>query len=95
MLNIINNSSFSGAPKMRLHKGDKKRPVIVIRPSLKKLQSRLDALRHTSCRLRGQLRRTTVGDVESQQGLNSALARVKQAKEVILRYVENMCSARG
>ncbi len=94
-MNILNDTRFSGAPKLRLIKGDKKRPVMVVRPSLKKIQSRLDKIRHVCTHYRGQLRRTSVLDGERQTAINAELLRLKQVKEGILRYVDNMTSPRN
>lgn len=79
-----------GKIRVRPFKGSKKRPAFMVRPSLKEVNSRLKKLRREGRYFRGALRRCPVLDESRQIGLNQALLQVKQAREGVMRYVENL-----
>ena len=94
-LNIITNTGFSGCPSIRLNKGAKRRPVLVVRPTLKKVNSRLKGVRRALRSLRGALRRTTSLDARRQMELKQEILRVERVGEGVLRYVDTLTTPRG
>lgn len=72
--------------RVRAKQNGKKRPIFVNRPTLKEVQSRIDALNRQARKLRGSLRRTT--SPQSQMDLNGWLEKVAVQKRSIMAYVK-------
>jgi hypothetical protein len=72
--------------RVRFAKGAKKRPVFFPRPTLKELKAKLRGLERTARSLRGDLRRTAVGDEGQQKRIGDALASIQKSKVNITSY---------
>lgn len=72
----------------------KKGTVLVIRPTLKSLGSRLRRSFKASKNLRGRLRRTMSNDSEAQTQINTGLAQQRGYRQAIVRYVSAITKPR-
>lgn len=77
-------------PAIRLSKGDKKRRIRVLRPSLRRLNARMGSLNRIARGLRGELHKTSAGAAATQLEIGKRLLSVKVEQEKIGRYVEGL-----
>jgi hypothetical protein len=80
--------------KIRPFKGSKKRSPLVIRPSLRKFNSRLKQLRKQARTLARLVRTCPKLDEGRAQSLSQALLSVMQQKEATMRYLDMLTAPR-
>lgn len=78
--------------RVRFQRGGKKRPVFIPRPTLRELKSRLRGFERAARVLRGDLRRTSVGDEARQKRINGSLIAIAADAQRLIEYVAGVQS---